>query len=161
VIGADPKLLGELALGELAVRDHAVRGLDDPFLEHGIEGARVEMVVVGHHRHGQAIVAAGPQRGRAHEADGVRAQHVELLGVPHALDVARPHEGRHVPAKPLGRPHGMDGQPRHPLVALASSEENMTLLAERGEILQELPLVHFAARARLGRDAAMRREDAH
>src|SRR4030095_5220849 len=45
VIGADPELLRELALGELAVRDHAVRGLDNPFLEHGIEGARVEMVV--------------------------------------------------------------------------------------------------------------------
>jgi hypothetical protein len=30
-------------------------------------------------------------------------------------------------------------------VALAASEEDMTLLAERGEILQELPLVHFAA----------------
>src|SRR4030095_11595919 len=62
VIGADSELLGELAL-----------------LEHGIEVTRIEMMVMGHHRHGQTIVAPGPQRGRTDEADGVRAQHVELL----------------------------------------------------------------------------------
>ena len=66
VIGADPELLGELALGELAVRDHAVRGLDDALLEHGIEGARIEVMVMGHHGHGQPIVVTSPQRGRAH-----------------------------------------------------------------------------------------------
>src|SRR5262245_29445216 len=104
---------------------------------------------------------SGPERGGTDEADGMDPEQVEPLVVPDPLDVARPHHWCHVPAQPPGWPHGMNGESRHPVIAFAAREQDVTVLAESSQVLEELPLVHLAARARLRRDPAVRRQDAH
>jgi hypothetical protein len=157
VIGPHTQLVGELPLGELAVGHDRIGGLDHALFEVRVERARVEVMVMRHHRHGQAVAPPSPERGGTHEPHRVDAQHVEARGVPESLDVARPHERGHVPPQPLGGPHGMNRPPFHVRrVCLTPREQDVTLDTERGQVLQELPFVDLAPRAGLGRDAAVR-----
>ena len=162
VIGAEPELVGELTAGELAVGDHPVGGVEHPFLDVRIERARIQVVVVRHDGDGQPIAAAREERGRTDEAHGMRAQEIEGLGVPHALDRPGPYERRDVPAQPLRRPHRMHRPARHaPVVGLALRQRDVALHAQPRQVLEELALVHLAAGPRLRRDAAVGRADPH
>src|SRR5262249_44153012 len=68
----------------------------------------------------------------------------------------------HVPAEPLGGPHWMHLESRHAArMGLAAGEQHVALLAEAGEVAEELALVDLAARAGLRRDAAVGRADPH
>jgi len=162
VIGGEPELVGKLAPGELAVRDHTVRGREHALLDQGIQRTRIEMVMMRHHGNRQVVATARQERGRADESHGVGAQEIEGACVPHAFDRAWPHEGRDVPAKPLRGPHGVHVEAGHAaLVGLPSREQDVALDAQSGQTLEKVALVDLAARSGFGRDAAVGRADPH
>src|SRR5207244_3211946 len=161
-LGRHAELLGRLADREPAADDDALDRTHHRALDEAVERARIEMVVVRYDRHVEPIAPAGNQRRGPDVAQRVRAEQVERLCVPRALDRRGHHERRDRPPEPAPDGQPADRPVRHVFrIALVAREQDLDRHAADAEVTEDLALLGPGARRRLRIDPAMRRADPH
>src|SRR5437867_1624222 len=161
-LGGDTELLHRLAASELAPDDDPIDRAHHPLLDERVEPAGIEVMVVRHDRHVEPVPPPSDQGRGPDVAQRVRAQQVEGMPVPDALDRPRHNEGRDRPpeAPPDGKP--VDRPVRDTVrMSLVAREQDIDRHAAVGEVAQQLTLVRLASGRRLRIDAAVGGTDPH